>query len=62
MEVEVINAIWVAVGTSLATGLVSSVATTKALHVHIDYLRKNDERQEEAIARAHSRLDKVEKK
>lgn len=58
-EIKIFEIAVIATITSIATGIVSSVATVKSLQVHIDYLRSNAERQEKAIERAHDRLDNI---
>ncbi len=46
---------------SVITGAISAVATVKALGVHITYLRESITRHEQAIERAHQRIDHLEK-
>lgn len=41
------------------TGIISSITTVKALHVHINYLRESVETNRIAIARAHQRIDNL---
>jgi len=44
----------------IMTGAISAFTTVKALGVHITYIRETLNRHEEAITRAHSRIDKQE--
>ena len=46
--------------TSLITGGVAMAGTVKALGVHIAYINAQLARQEQAIERAHQRMDSVE--
>ncbi|MCG7979583.1 MAG: hypothetical protein N0E58_15815 [Candidatus Thiodiazotropha endolucinida] len=55
-EVDVISAI----GVSVVTGGVSSMATIKALGVHITYIREKLAEHGDAIRRAHERADELE--
>ncbi|MEW8027432.1 MAG: hypothetical protein AB2806_06800 [Candidatus Thiodiazotropha sp.] len=55
-EVDLISAI----GASVVTGGVSSMATIKALGVHIAYIREKLVEQGGAIRRAHDRADELE--
>lgn len=47
--------------TAFSTGAVSTLATVKALHVHITYINNRLDRQEQTITRAHERIDLVER-
>jgi fluoride ion exporter CrcB/FEX len=38
------------------TGAISTFSTVKALHVHISYIRKELERLDASLARAHERI------
>lgn len=58
----IIGALIVAIVTSLGTGFVSSQLTVAALKVHIEYLKSHIDRHENAINRAHARIDEVERK
>lgn len=53
------NDVLVIVGTSVFTGLVSTLGTVAALRVHIIYLREHIGRHEKTIERAHSRIDEL---
>lgn len=46
---------------ALVTGAVSSVATVRALKVHIEYLRETAQRQENAIIEAYARIAAIER-
>jgi len=48
--------------TAVVTGGVSAIATVAGLRVHIEYLRAGQGRNEKAIARAHDRIDAIEKR
>ncbi len=52
----------IAVIVSIITGGVSAFGTVKALHVHISYLKDITNKLESAIARAHSRIDSIERR
>ena len=47
---------------AVITGAVSSFGTVKALHVHISYLKDITNKLEQALARAHERIDRLENK
>ena len=47
--------------TSVLTGGFSAISTVMALKVHIAYIRESLARHEQAIERAHTRLDSVER-
>lgn len=53
------NDVLVIVGTSVFTGLVSTLGTVAALRVHIMYLREHITRHETTIQRAHTRIDEL---
>lgn len=45
--------------TAIVTGGASTFCTVIALKVHIDYLREHVKRLEQAVTRAHSRIDNI---
>jgi hypothetical protein len=47
--------------TAIITGGFSTVTTVTALKVHINYLRESIARHEQAITRAHNRIDHIDK-
>ena len=57
MEADIIKIIL----TAAFTGFISTFATVSALRVHINYLRESLNRHELAIARAHDRIDNLER-
>jgi len=57
MEADLIKIIL----TAFATGAVSTLATVKALHVHITYINNRLDRHEQAIQRSHERIDLIER-
>ncbi len=46
--------------TAIVTGIVQTIGTVIALKIHIDYLRKQADHNQEETRRAHSRIDKIE--
>lgn len=48
--------------TSVSTGVISTAATIAALKVHIKYLNSAVERLEQAVSRAHARIDALQKR
>ncbi len=47
--------------TAMITGGFSTFTTVTALKVHINYLRESINRHEQAITRAHNRIDHIDK-
>lgn len=47
---------------SVLTGIVSTMGTVKALGIHITYLRESIAKLEQAVERAHTRIDELEKR
>lgn len=57
MEADIIKIVI----TAFATGAISTLATVKALGVHISYLKEHIQRHEHTIQRAHERIDNLER-
>lgn len=53
--------VFVVIITSILTGGFSAISTVLSLKVHISYIRETLARHEQAIERAHIRLDSVER-
>ncbi|MEW8346754.1 MAG: hypothetical protein AB2687_00455 [Candidatus Thiodiazotropha taylori] len=51
-----------AIGASVTTGGVSTLATIKALGVHISYIKENQKKLEESNNRAHDRITAVDQR
>lgn len=60
--IDIIQAIFIAGGASVVTGVLASVGTVKGLSIHITYLREGLARVDRTASRAHYRLDKIERR
>lgn len=58
---QVAGALLISVITGAIAGQVGAQKTIAALVVHIDYLRSHVDRHEKAIARAHERIDQLDR-
>jgi len=47
--------------TAIITAGFGTITTVTALRVHINYLREGQQRNEQAITRAHNRIDELDK-